>query len=97
MKPGAILRHHILFSSLLAKLSSQQRGQRPYLLTAGMTTPPCSSKYTHVSHLQTSNCIICEFSQSKTQGVAIQSDDIRNAVVMNWVEYKEHKKIMEYR
>jgi len=39
MKLGAILHHHILFSSLLAKLSGQQRGQHPYLLTAGMTTP----------------------------------------------------------
>jgi len=40
-----------------------------------------------------SNCIIYRLLQSKTQEVPIQSDDIRNAVVTNWVEYKKHKKL----
>jgi len=72
-----------LFSSLLAKPSGQKRDQHPYLLTAGTITPLYSNKYTHVSHLETINCIIYGFLQPKIQDVAIQSDDIRNAVVTN--------------
>jgi hypothetical protein len=93
MKLHAILHHHTLFSSLLAKLSGQKRDQHPYLLTAGTTTPLYSNKYTHVSHLQMINCIIYGFLQLKTQDVAIQCDNIQTAVLMNWVEYKKHKKL----
>jgi len=61
MKPDVILHHHILFWGLLAKPSGQQRDQHPYLLIAGTTTPLYSNKYTHVSHLQTINCVIYGF------------------------------------
>jgi hypothetical protein len=88
-----MLHHHILFSGLPAKPLGQQTDQHPYLLTAGMTTPLYSNKYTHASHLQMINCVIYGFLQPKICGMAIECDDFQTVVFINWAEYKKNKKL----